>query len=225
MSYTYRYPRPAVTVDCVLFGLDEPTLRVLLIQRAHPPFEGRWALPGGFVDEDETVEAAARRELREETGLDGVALEPLRAFSAVDRDPRDRVISVPHWGLVRAGDHPARAADDARAAVWLPLAECSGLAFDHDAILALALRRLREHAARQPIGLGLLPARFPLAALRDVYEAVLGRRLEARAFRREVLGMGVLVAIPGPERGAAQRYRFDRRRYARRLERGPVFPA
>ncbi len=224
MSYTYRYPRPALTVDCVVFGLDEPTLRVLLIQRDRPPFEGCWALPGGFVDEGETVKAAARRELREETGLDGVALEQLRAFSAVDRDPRERVISISHWALVRAAEHPAQAADDARAAAWLPLAEVSGLAFDHDAILALALRRLREHAACQPIGLELLPARFPLAALRGVYEAILGRRLDARAFRRAVLAGGALVPAPGPQRGAAQLYRFDRRRYARRLEQGPSFP-
>lgn len=225
MSYSYRYPRPAVTVDCVVLGLDGPALKVLLIRRDRPPFEGRWALPGGFVDEGEPLEAAARRELREETGLDGVALEQLQAFGAIDRDPRDRVISVAHWALVRAAEHPARAADDARDAAWLPVAAIAGLAFDHDAILALALRRLRERAACRPIGLGLLPPRFPLAALRGLYEAILGRPLDARRFRRHALALGVLVPVGRTRPGGAALYRFDRRGYARRVEEGPRLPA
>ncbi len=224
-SYSYRYPRPAVTVDCVVLGLDGPALKVLLIRRDRPPFEGRWALPGGFVDEDEPLEAAARRELREETGLDGVALEQLQTFGAIDRDPRDRVISVVHWALVRGAEHPARAADDARDAAWLPAARISGLAFDHDAILALALRRLRERAACRPLGLGLLPPRFPLADLRGLYEAILDRPLDARRFRRHALALGVLVPVGRARPGGLELYRFDRRAYARRVEEGPRLPA
>ena len=116
MSYTYEYPRPALTVDCVVFGLDDNGLQVLLVQRDLPPFKGRWALPGGFVRLDEDLEAAARRELVEETGLAQVFLEQLYTFGAVDRDPRERVVSVGWYALVKLSDHRVRAATDARAA-------------------------------------------------------------------------------------------------------------
>src|SRR5678815_1370617 len=113
---TYEYARPALTVDCVVFGVDADDLRVLLIERALPPFEGKWALPGGFVRIDEPLENAARRELEEETGLSKVYLEQLYTFGAVDRDPRERVVSVAYYALVKLTEHPATAATDASAA-------------------------------------------------------------------------------------------------------------
>src|SRR5688572_10419357 len=118
MPYTYAYPRAALTVDCVIFGFDEGELKVLLIQRGLDPFKGKWALPGGFVRLEETLDEAARRELFEEAGLKNVFLEQLYTFGAVDRDPRERVVSVAYYTLVKLAEHPATGASDATDAAW-----------------------------------------------------------------------------------------------------------
>src|SRR5215467_8400856 len=131
MTHTYRYPRAALTVDCVVFGLDHDDLKIMLIQRDLEPFRGEWALPGGFVHVDETLEQAALRELEEETGLARVYLEQLRAFSDVDRDPRERVVSVAFFALVKLQDHRVKAATDARDAAWFSINDIPSLAFDH----------------------------------------------------------------------------------------------
>jgi 8-oxo-dGTP diphosphatase len=145
MPHTYDYPRPALTVDCVIFASGgEGRLKVLLIQRDHPPFEGRWALPGGFVDMEESLEEAARRELLEETGVEAVRLEQLHAFGDVGRDPRGRVVSVAYLARVELEDHRPRPASDARAARWFPVEDLPELAFDHGEIVAMALRRLES---------------------------------------------------------------------------------
>lgn len=151
MAYTYRHPRPAVTVDCVVFGVAQRELQVLLIQRGGEPFVGRWALPGGFVGLEEALDDAARRELAEETGLDRVFLEQLYTFGDPGRDPRGHVVSVAYYALVNLYDHRAKAATDAREAAWTPLPEAAGLAFDHDRILATALARLRGKVRYQPM--------------------------------------------------------------------------
>ncbi len=143
MSYTYKYPRGALTVDCVVFGFDEAELKVLLIQRALDPFKGKWALPGGFVRVEETIDNAARRELEEEAGLKNVFLEQLYTFGAVDRDPRERVVSVAHYALVKLAAHETKAATDAADAQWFPVSKPPKLAFDHADILATALVRLK----------------------------------------------------------------------------------
>jgi 8-oxo-dGTP diphosphatase len=141
-KYSYEYPRPAVTVDVVL-ATPGPRRRVLLIKRKHDPFAGRWALPGGFVDEQEDLEAAARRELREETGLDDVPLEQLYAFGTPGRDPRGHTVSVVYLAEVDADRVHPRAADDAAEVKWHAFGRLPPLAFDHADILALARRRLR----------------------------------------------------------------------------------
>src|ERR1700749_1126890 len=123
MAFTYKYPRAALTVDCVVFGFDGGELQVLLIQRALDPFKGRWALPGGFVRVDETVEEAARRELEEETGLNNVFLEQLYTFGNLQRDPRERVVSVGYYALVKLADHHVKAATDAKNAAWFPVSD------------------------------------------------------------------------------------------------------
>src|ERR1700752_709301 len=163
MPHTYEYPRAALTVDCVVFGLDDEDLKVLLIQRALPPFEGKWALPGGFVRVTERLEEAARRELEEETGLSHVFLEQLYTFGAVDRDPRERVVSVAYYALVKLSDHQAKAATDAANAEWFPLTKLPKLAFDHAEILQTALSRLQGKVRYQPIGFELLPEKFTLS--------------------------------------------------------------
>ncbi len=193
MPYTYEYPRPALTVDCVVFGLDGDVLKVLLIERDREPFAGCWALPGGFVDMDETPEHAAARELEEETGLAGVAMEELGVFGRPDRDPRGRVVAVAHLALVRVAECLPRAADDARNVAWHPARRPPRLAFDHDEILAAALRRLERKARREAFARPLLPPRFTMADLQRVYEQVLGRRLDPRRFRTAMRRSGVLA--------------------------------
>lgn len=218
MPYTYEYGRPALTVDCVVFGFDEGELKLLLIERGLKPFRGRWALPGGFVRVTETVDDAARRELAEETGLTDVFLEQLYTFGALDRDPRERVVSVAYYALVRLADFETKAATDAAAARWFPLSRVPPLAFDHADILAVAIARLRGKLRYQPIGFELLPARFTLSQLQHLYEAVLGVKLDKRNFRKKVLAFDFLAATPEQAKGAhrpAQLYQFDSRKYER----------
>ena len=141
MSYTYQYPHPAVTADCVVFGLVEQELQVLLIERGNDPYKGWWAFPGGFMNMDETAEECARRELKEETSLVVQDLKQLGAYTAVHRDPRERVISVVFYTLVSPAE--VKGGDDARRAQWFPVGEVPQLAFDHDLILRDALQRLQ----------------------------------------------------------------------------------
>ncbi len=224
MPHTYEFPRAALTVDCVVFGLDHQDLKVLLIQRGLPPFEGRWALPGGFVRLTETLDEAARRELEEETGLRTVFLEQLYTFSDVHRDPRERVVSVAYYVLVNLQDHTVHAATDARDAAWFAVHDAPTLAFDHADILQMALERLRGKLRYQPIGFELLPKKFTLSQLQHLYELVLERELDKRNFRKRVLAMDLLIETDEVQQDVAHRaarlYRFDERKYRRLAKAG-----
>jgi 8-oxo-dGTP diphosphatase len=224
MTYTYQYARPALTVDCVVFGLDEGELKVLLIQRGLEPFKGRWALPGGFVRVEETLEQAARRELEEEAGLKNVFLEQLYTFGAIDRDPRERVVSVAYYALVKLSDHRARAATDAADAEWFPISKVPKLAFDHHQILQTALERLKAKVRYEPIGFELLPPEFTLTQLQHLYETILETPLDKRNFRKKVLGFGLLVPLKEKQltgrHRPAQLFRFDTDKYAKLKKRG-----
>jgi 8-oxo-dGTP diphosphatase len=217
MPFSYQYPRAALTVDCVVLGYDEGELRVLLIERGLEPFKGRWALPGGFVRLEETLDQAARRELAEETGLTDVFLEQLYSFGEVDRDPRERVVSVAYYALVKLSDHRAKAATDAADAKWFPVSSLPKLAFDHSDILATALARLKGKVRYQPIGFELLPAKFTLSQLQNLYEAVLGTELDKRNFRKKVLGLDLINPLREKQTGGRQRpaqlFQFDAKRY------------
>lgn len=219
MPHTYQYSRAALTVDCVVFGFDGGGLEVLLIQRALEPFKGKWALPGGFVRVDETIDDAARRELSEETGLQNVFLEQLYTFGEVDRDPRERVVSVAHYALVKLSDHTAKAATDAAEAEWFPISKLPRLAFDHADIVAAALVRLQGKVRYQPIGFELLPPKFTLSELQHLYEAILGAGLDKRNFRKKVLGFGLLVPLNETQMAGrhrpAQLFRFDADKYGK----------
>jgi 8-oxo-dGTP diphosphatase len=218
MPYNYEHPRPALTVDCVIFGLDESsTLKVLLIERGHDPFKWQWALPGGFVDMEEDLEQAALRELEEETGVRNVFIEQLYTFGDPLRDPRGRVVSVAYFALVNLAKHPVKASSDARNVKWFDLAEIPKLAFDHDHILEVAVNRLRVKVRYQPIGFELLPEQFTLSQLQKLYETILGvERLNKRNFRTRILKMGVLKEV-GKQEGVAHRpaklYCFDKDKY------------
>lgn len=227
MPYTYEYPRGALTVDCVVFGFDGTALSILLIRRGLPPYLGDWALPGGFVRIEETLEEAARRELAEETGLSGVFLEQLYTFGAVDRDPRERVVSVSYYALVKPEDHCAIASTDADETRWFAIDETPDLAFDHRNIYETALSRLRGKLNYQPIGFELLPKKFTLSQLQNLYEAVLGKSLDRRNFRKKVLGFDLLTPLDETYREGAHRpaqlYRFNRRRYDQLAKKGFLF--
>lgn len=218
MSYNYSYPRPSITVDCVVFGLDNyQKLKVLLIQRGISPFQGKWALPGGFVRLDESLEAAALRELKEETGIEKVFLEQLYTFGDLERDPRERVITVAYYALINLSEHRLQASTDAREAVWFPVAEVPQLAFDHDKILGVALKRLKAKLRYEPIGFELLPEKFTLSQLQGLYETVLEQKLDKRNFRNKILKMNLLLELEEMQTGVSHRpaklYRFDEQKY------------
>ncbi len=226
-QYTYEYPRPAITVDCVVFGLDETDLKVLLIQRKLAPFQHTWALPGGFVRIDEKLDDAARRELEEEAGVTDVYLEQLFTFGALDRDPRDRVVTVAYYALAKLSDHRIRAATDAMGVGWFGLDDLPKLAFDHAEIVTTAHERLRGKVRYAPVGFELLPPRFSLTQLQRMYEIILGQDLDKRNFRKKILAMDLLVETDEFEQGvrhrAARLYRFDRRKYDRLTKQGFEF--
>jgi 8-oxo-dGTP diphosphatase len=224
MSYSYQYPRAALAVDCVVFGLSESDLKVLLIQRKIAPFQLAWALPGGFVRLEETLDAAARRELAEEAGVTDVYLEQLYTFGDLNRDPRERVVTVAYYALAKLSDHRIQAATDAIGVGWYSLDELPKLAFDHQHIVDLARDRLRGKVRYAPIGFELLPPRFSLTQLQRLYEIILGTDLDKRNFRKKILSLDLLVETDEVEQGvrhrAARLYRFDRRKYDRLTKQG-----
>jgi 8-oxo-dGTP diphosphatase len=210
-------------VDCVVFGFDGAGLQVLLIRRGLEPFIGSWALPGGFVDMEENLDEAALRELLEETHLKDVFLEQLFTFGNPGRDPRGRVVSVAYYALVRPDQHPATGDSDASEAAWHPVDKLPPLAFDHANILHTGLERLRGKIRYQPIGFELLPKHFTLTQLQDLYEAILGRRIDKRNFRKKLLAFDFLVPTDEFTAGAhrpARLHRFDRRRYEALVRKG-----
>lgn len=172
LKYHYKYPHPSVTTDCVIFGFDGTRLNVLLIERGNDPYKGCWAFPGGFLNMDESALEGAKRELYEETGLRDAYIHQFHAFSAPDRDPRERVISIAYFALVRLTD--VKAGDDAAKAQWFPLDEIPPLAFDHDKMLREALKALRRMIHFEPIGVELLPENFTKTQMQTLYEAILG---------------------------------------------------
>ena len=216
-SHLDRFP---VAVDAVIFGVSAATLQVLLIQRGIEPYRGAWALPGGFLRTGETLEQAVARELAEEAGVRPDPLVPLRAFSSPGRDPRGPVIAVAFVGLVRVEDHAPSADTDAAAAAWFPFASLPVLAFDHATIIADGHDRLLQLARSEPVGLHLLPSAFGLGQLQTLYEAIGGRPLDKRNFRRKALATGLLVDTGETLRGVAHRaprlYRFDVEAFATR---------
>ncbi len=184
-----RFPRPALTTDVVVFTIRDEGLEALLIRRGGEPFQGMWALPGGFVGAAETLEQSAMRELAEETGVRGVYLEQLYTFGDPDRDPRGRVVSVAHYALIPSDRLQLRAATDAQAIGWFPLDELPTLAFDHARIVEVAHERLAAKLAYSTIAFQFMGATFTLTELQAVYEIILNQRLDKRNFRKRILAL------------------------------------
>jgi 8-oxo-dGTP diphosphatase len=217
-----------VAVDLVIFTIRDRALHALLIERALPPFEGRWALPGGFILRGESLADAALRELGEETGVRNVYLEQLYTFGDPDRDPRGRVVSVAYYALISADRAPLSAGSDASAARWWPVADHPPLAFDHREILAYAVERLRNKLEYTTVGFQLLPPKFTLTQLQQVYEAILGRALDKRNFRRKMDLLGILSPLKEWAREGrsrpAQLFTFSAKRFEKLKDKGILFP-
>ena len=221
-NFCYKYPHPAVTSDCVIFGFDGVAIKVLLIQRGIEPYKDKWAFPGGFMQIDETVEECAKRELEEETGLKTTSVEQFYTFSDVNRDPRERVITVAHYALVRLSD--VKGGDDAMSAKWFAMNEIPSLAFDHDRILRIAVNRLKERICFEPIGFELLPEIFTMSALQNLYEAILEMKYDRRNFYNKMLKLGILSEAEERPKNASRRtpikYRFNAKKYAELKQKG-----
>ena len=215
-----------VTVDIVIFTIQSGSLKVLLVKRAAAPFQGQFAIPGGFVLDGENLDQAALRELREETGVADVYLEQLYSFGDVERDPRGRIITVAYFALISTGG-PLKAGTDASEADWWPMDRLPSLAFDHDKILAYALERLRNKLEYTTVGFQLLPEKFTMTELQEIYEAILGKNLDKRNFRRKLALLKILKALPEYRRGGqrpARLYKFQAARFEKLKDKGILFP-
>ena len=214
-KYCYKYPHPAVTTDCVIFGFDGSELQVLLIERGIEPFKGKWAFPGGFLNMDETAGEGALRELKEETGLENAYIEQFNTYSEPGRDPRERVITIAHYALVRIQE--VKGGDDAAKAQWFPIDEVPQLAFDHDKILRDAMRKLRERIHFEPIGFELLPEKFTMRELQILYESILGVKFDRRNFAKKMMHYELLNQLDETVRPTAKRdallYSFNKDNY------------
>lgn len=221
-QFCYKYPHPAVTTDCVIFGFDGSNLKILLIQRGLDPYKGKWALPGGFLKPDESAEECALRELKEETGLETTYIEQFHSYSAPDRDPRERVITIAYLALVKLQE--VKGGDDAAEARWFSVNQIPQLAFDHDVILRDALLRLRERIHFHPIGHDLLPEKFTMKELQTLYESVLGVHFDRANFAKKMLHLDILTQLeetvwPTPKR-QANLYQFNIDKYKELKRRG-----
>ncbi|TDQ30168.1 NrtR DNA-binding winged helix domain-containing protein [Tenacibaculum caenipelagi] len=206
-----------VAVDAVVFGYQQKELSVLLIKRGIEPFKGTWALPGGLVLENESLEHAVERELLEETGVTIDYLEQLYTFGTPKRDPRNRVISVTYFGLVSPNHFKISANTDADEVQWFSIHELPKLAFDHNLILTTALQRLQNKINYQPIGFELLKEEFPFSDLENLYQTILDKKIDRRNFRKKIMSFGILTEtdkIHQPSSGRpAKLFKFNTKKY------------
>jgi 8-oxo-dGTP diphosphatase len=216
-----------VTVDIAIFTVRESSLQVLLVKRGVPPFEGQHAIPGGFLRQDESLEQAALRELYEETGVRNVFLEQLYTFGDPKRDPRGRIVTVAYYALIASDRLSLVAGADAAEAQWFPMNAIPPLAFDHKQILDYAIERLRNKLEYTTVGFQLLSEKFTLGDLQAVYEAILGKQLDKRNFRRKIALLGILKPLREWQhtgRKPAQLFRFAASRFEKLKDKGILFP-
>lgn len=213
--YQYKYPHPSVTTDCVIFGFDGTRLKVLLVKRGIEPYKGKWAFPGGFLRIEESARECASRELEEETGLTNAYLKQFHTFSEPGRDPRERVITIAYLALVKIAE--VTGGDDADDAQWFDLDEVPSLAFDHDLILRTAHDELRRQIHFEPIGFELLPEKFTIKELQNLYEAILGVRFDRRNFYNKMRRLGILYELEERVNPSSKKeaylYRFNAAKY------------
>lgn len=223
LFYCYKYPHPSVTTDCTVFGFDGVKLNVLLIRRKNKPYKNKWAFPGGFLEDGENAEEGMLRELREETGLVARYFRQFHTFTAPDRDPRERVISIAYYALVRMQEK-VKGGDDAAEARWVPLDEIGTLAFDHNQILTKALQALHRQIYFEPIVFQLLPEVFTFRELQLLYEQILNQRFDRRNLHKKMMRLGLLIPIGSmfslSPKSEVNLYRFNREAYIDLKKRG-----
>lgn len=217
-----------VAVDAVIFGyFDKKDLQILLIKRNIEPFKGGWALPGGLVLDDESVDDAVKRELYEEEGIRPDFLEQLYTFGDLGRDPRNRVVSVAYLGLVNPSYHELFADSDAEDAQWFSINRLPSLAFDHKTIIDTALKRLRTKIQYQPIGFNLLNEEFPFSDLENLYKTIIGQEIDRRNFRKKIMSYGLLNETNNVKKEGSGRpgklFTFNKEKYKELEEQGFYF--
>ncbi len=217
MSHTAKNLISNLSVDCVVFGFRNNRLEVLLIKRKRNPIKERWALPGGFILADETLDDAAIRILEETSNVKNIYLEQVHTFGAVNRFPARRVVTVAYFALIDPEKHSLKPGIDTTDAQWFNVTETKGMPFDHDDILNKALIQLRQSVRFKPIGFELLPIKFTLTHLQTLYESIIGMHLDKRNFRKKILKTGLLIPLEEFQKGvshrAAQLYKFDLHKY------------
>jgi 8-oxo-dGTP diphosphatase len=217
-----------VSVDAVVFGYDqEQGVSLLLIKRKNEPFQKMWALPGGLVLNGESLDKAVARELKEEAGIDVNYLEQLYTFGSPDRDPRNQVVSVSYFGLVRPKDFQIMAQTDAEDVAWFNIKKLPKLAFDHKKIIDVAIKRLRGKITYEPVGFELLDKEFPFSDLEHLYQALLDQDIDRRNFKKKIMALGILEELDTIlQRGAgrpARLYKFNKKKYFELKEKGYNF--
>lgn len=225
MPYYLEHEKFHVAVDSIIFGYDEEgrQLKVLLLKRNFQPSKGEWSLMGGFLKNDESVNEAAKRILQQLTGLSDVYMEQLYTFGELDRDPGARIISVAYFALIKINASDLELVKN-HGATWIPITSVPTLIFDHSAMIARALKKLRIRARTQPIGFELLPDKFTIPQLQGLYEAIYNKSLDKRNFRRKLLSMDLLEKLEEKEKESSRKgawyYRFDQKKYEDLLNRG-----
>lgn len=214
-----------VTVDCVIFGYDQSSLKVLVIKCKSEPFKGQYSLLGDIVFADESLDQSAIRILKQRAGLEDIYMEEVKAFSAQDRHPLDRVITVAYYSLMKIGQHEIKDAQD-RELQWIDLSEAKDMAFDHDLILKTSIERLKVRLRDRPIGFNLLPKKFTLNQLQNLYETILDMKLDKRNFRRKLNSLDLLVDLDETQEDVSHRpaklYSFDMNTYQKRKQAGTI---
>jgi 8-oxo-dGTP diphosphatase len=212
-----------VSIDCIIFGFEDGKLQVLLVQRNIEPEYGKWAIPGGFVYKNESVSNSAKRILEELTGVSNIYLEQLAAFGEVDRYP-ERVITITYYSLIKPGNYKLNVGIDAKDAQWFEIDAIPELVFDHKLILNTALGKLKRKSRREPIGFELLPEKFTLHQIQELYEAIHNKKFDKPNFRRKILHMGLLDQLREIQTGKAHRaprlYKFNKDKYDKLKEKG-----
>lgn len=206
-----------LSIDCVIFGFENSELEVLLIKRAISPQRGWWALPGGFILKEEDLDVAARRILFETSGVTNIYMEQVATFGQVNRFPDRRVITIAYYALINPENYALHPGIDTSEVSWFPLSQIPELPFDHNQILHTALDQLRRRLRTKPIGFELLPDKFTLTQLQNLYEKILGIALDKRNFRKKLQSMRLLVMLNEKQKGVAHRaahlYKFDEKIY------------
>ena len=215
--------RLAVALDCIIFGFDQEGLKLLLVERAIEPEKGRWALMGGLLQNNESLDEAAQRVLHELTGLHDIYLEQLLAFGEVNRDPVERIVSVAYYALINIQQHDRELVRQF-GAQWFPADQVPELIFDHNRMVEAARERLRLKASHQPIGFELLPEKFTMPELQRLYEAIYDTTLDKRNFQRRILAMDIIERLDEKQRGTSKKgaylYRFNQEKYDATVKEG-----